>query len=74
MSFCSIMVNSVVFSFFGTPEHVNCLQAVQDVDADMHRAKLDAEGRLAAMRKEILAAEDKARAELELEYRQATQS
>lgn len=47
------------------------MQIVQDINADMRKAKLDSEGRLAAMRKETLAAEDRERAELEREYRQA---
>ena len=47
---------------------------MQDIDADVHKVKLESEGRLAAMRKEILAAEDRERAELEHEYRQAIQS
>ncbi|KAL3160123.1 hypothetical protein ABBQ32_010898 [Trebouxia sp. C0010 RCD-2024] len=41
----------------------------QDVKADTQKAKLDSEGRLAAMRRELLAAEDRERAELEREYR-----
>lgn len=44
---------------------------MQSVEADMHQAKLESEGRLAALRKELLAAEDRERAELEQEYRQA---
>lgn len=47
---------------------------MQDIEADMHKAKLESEGQLAAMRKELLAAEDRERAELEHEYRQATQA
>lgn len=45
----------------------------QDVKADTQKAKLDSEGRLAAMRRELLAAEDRERAELEREYRQASE-
>ena len=47
---------------------------MQDVqDAKIHTAKFESEVRLAAMRKELLAAEDRERAELEHEYRQAAQ-
>ena len=46
---------------------------MQDTNANMHKAKVESEGRLAAMRKELLAAEDRERAELEHEYRQASQ-
>ena len=45
---------------------------MQDVEAEIHKAKLESEGRLAAMRKDLLAAEDRERAELELEYRQVS--
>ncbi|KAL3158420.1 hypothetical protein ABBQ38_010655 [Trebouxia sp. C0009 RCD-2024] len=41
----------------------------QDVEADIQKAKADSEERLAAMRRELLAAEDQERAELEHEDR-----
>ena len=45
------------------------VSAVQDVEAEVQKSKLESEGRLAAMRKELLATEDKERSELEHEYR-----
>ena len=41
----------------------------QDTEAEVQRAKKESEGRLAALRKELLAAEDAERAELEKEYK-----
>lgn len=46
---------------------------MQDIDADIQKAKLESHGRLAAVRKQLLAAEDVERAELEREYRQASE-
>ena len=45
------------------------VSAVQDIEADVRKSKLESEARLAAMRKELLAAEDRERSELEREYR-----
>ena len=45
------------------------LACAQDTEAEVHRAKKESEGRLAALRKELLAAEDAERAELEKEYK-----
>ena len=42
---------------------------VQDTEAELQKARLTSEGRVALMRKELLAAEDAERAELEREYR-----
>ncbi len=39
------------------------------MEADLQKARLESEGRLAAMRKSLLAAEDAERAELEREYK-----
>lgn len=51
------------------PKVVCHLACAQDTEAEEQRAKKESEGRLAALRKQLLAAEDAERAELEKEYK-----
>jgi len=51
--------------------HQTCyrLHSLQDTEAALQQARAESDGRLAAMRKGLLAAEDAERAELEKEYK-----
>ena len=58
----------VIFFIINQPS-CHLLHSLQDTEAALQQARAESEGRLAAMRKGLLAAEDAERAELEKEYK-----